>query len=38
MDSLELSEEERMNALKLPEEHRELYYMMLQEKMEVGQV
>lgn len=38
MDSLGLSEEECMNALKVPEEHRELYHMMLQEKMEVTQV
>ncbi len=38
MDSLGLSEEECMNALKVPEEHRELYHMMLQEKMKVSQV
>lgn len=38
MDSLGLSEEESMKALKVPEEHRELYHMMLQEKMEVSQV
>lgn len=38
MDSLGLSEEECMNALKVPEEHRELYHMMLQDRMEVSQV
>lgn len=38
MDSLGLSEEECMNALKVPEEHREMYHMMLQDKMEISQV
>lgn len=38
MDSLGLTEEECMNALKVPEEHRKLYHMMLQDKMEVSHV
>lgn len=38
MDSLGLSEEEFMNALKVPEEHREMYHVMLQDKMEISQV
>lgn len=38
MDSLGLSVEECMNALIVPEEHREMYHMMLQDKMEVSHV
>lgn len=38
MDSLGLSEEECMKALKIPKDYWELYHMMLQEKMEVSQV
>lgn len=38
MEKLKLSEEECMDALSIPPEHRELYHMMLQEKMEVSQV
>lgn len=35
---LKLSEEECMDVLGVPEEHRELYHMMLQDKMEVSHV
>ena len=38
MKNLKLSEEECMEALNIPQEHRELYHMMLQDKMEVSQV
>ena len=38
MKNLNLSEEECMEALDIPQEHRELYHMMLQDKMEVSQV
>ena len=38
MKNLNLSEEECMEALDIPQEHRELYHMMLQDKMEGSQV
>lgn len=38
MKKLKLSEEECMDVLGIPEEHRELYHMMLQDKMEVSHV
>lgn len=38
MTNLKLSEEECMEALNIPQEHRELYHMMLQDKMEVSHV
>lgn len=38
MTNLKLSEEECMEALNIPQEHRELYHMMLQDKMKVSQV
>ncbi len=38
MKKLQLSVEECMDALSVPEEHRELYHMMLQEKIEVSQI
>ena len=38
MEGLDLSEEECMRILKVPEKYRELYHMMLQDKMEVSQV
>lgn len=38
MTNLKLSEEECMEALNIPQEHRELYHMMLRDKMEVSQV
>lgn len=38
MTNLKLSEEECMEALNIPQEHRELYHMMLQDKMEISQV
>lgn len=38
MEGLNLSEEECMRILKVPEEYWELYHMMLQDKMEVSQV
>lgn len=38
MKKLKLSEEECMDVLSIPEEHRELYHMMLQDKMEVTKV
>ena len=38
MTNLKLSEEECMEVLNIPQEHRELYHMMLQDKMEVSQV
>lgn len=38
MKNLNLSEKECMEALDIPEEHRELYHMMLQDKMEISHV
>lgn len=38
MTNLKLSEEDCMEALNIPQEHRELYHMMLQDKMEVSHV
>ena len=38
MKNLNLSEEECMEALDIPQEHRELYHMMLQDRMEVSHV
>ena len=38
MKKLKLFEEECMDVLGIPEEHRELYHMMLQDKMEVSHV
>ncbi len=38
MKKLKLSEEECMDVLSIPEEHRKLYHMMLQDKMEVSHV
>ena len=38
MDSLGLSEEECMDALKVPDEYRKMYHMMLQEKLETTQI
>ena len=38
MKNLNLSEKECMEALDIPQEHRELYHMMLQDRMEVSHV
>ena len=38
MKNSDMSEEECMKLLDIPQEHRELYHMMLQDKMEVSQV
>lgn len=38
MTNLKLSEEECMEALNIPQEHRELYHKMLQDKMEVSNI
>lgn len=38
MKKLKLSEKECMDVLGISEEHRELYHMMLQDKMEVSHV
>ncbi len=38
MKKLKLSEEECMDVLSIPQEHLELYHMMLQDKIEVSHV
>lgn len=38
MKNLDMSEEQCMDLLDIPQEHRELYHMMLQDKMEVSHV
>ena len=38
MKNSDMSEEECMKLLDIPQEHQELYHMMLQDKMEVSQV
>ncbi len=38
MKNSDMSEEECMKLLDIPQEHRELYHMMLQDKMEVSHV
>ena len=38
MKNLDMSEEECMKLLDIPQEHRELYHMMLQDRMEVSHV
>lgn len=38
MKNSDMSEEECMKLLDVPQEHRELYHMMLQDRMEVSQV
>lgn len=38
MRNIDMSEEQCMDLLDIPQEHRELYHMMLQDKMEVSHV